>query len=106
MGENDDTIPSFNLFKVHDFSSDTPHTSKEMVEFVHEVHPIFAVTLSTFVNVLCWCNDDSMPSFDLFKVDDFSSETPHTSKEMVQFVHEMHPVFAVTLLTFVHMLCG
>ena len=29
--------------------------------------------------------------------DEFSSETgPDTSKEIVQFVHEVHPVFAVT----------
>ena len=25
-----------------------PHTSKEIVQFVHEVHPVFPVTLSTF----------------------------------------------------------
>ena len=29
--------------------------------------------------------------------DEFSAETgPDTSKEIVQFVHEVHPVFAVT----------
>ena len=31
---------------------------------------------------------------------------PRTSKEMVHFVHEVHPVFAVTLSTFAHMLWG
>ena len=45
-----------------------PHTSKEMVQFVHEVHPIFVVTLSTFVHMLCGWNDDTMPSFNLFRV--------------------------------------
>ena len=29
-----------------------PHTSKDMVEFVHEVHPVFVVTLSTFAHML------------------------------------------------------
>ena len=70
------------------------------------MHPIFALTLPTFVHVLYESKDNTMPSFNLFSVDEFSSETPHTSKEMVQFVHEVHPVFAVTLSTFVHMLCG
>ena len=93
-------MPSFNLFRVDEFSSDTPDTSKEMVQFVHEVHPFFAVTLSTFEHMLCGRNDDTMRSFNLFRVDEFSSETPHTSKETVQFVHEVHPVFAVTLSTF------
>ena len=31
---------------------------------------------------------------------------PDTSKEIVRFVHEVHPVFAVSLCTFSHMLCG
>ena len=31
---------------------------------------------------------------------------PDTLKEIVRFVHEVHPVFAVTLSTFLHMLCG
>ena len=45
-----------------------PYTSKEMVQFVHEVHPVFAVTLSTFYYMLCVWNDDTMPSFNLFRV--------------------------------------
>ena len=45
-----------------------PHTSKEIVHFVYEVHPIFAVTLSTFLHMLCGWNDDSMPTFILFRV--------------------------------------
>ena len=45
-----------------------PHTSKEMVQFVHEMHPILPVILSTFKNVLCVCNDDTMPIFNLFGV--------------------------------------
>ena len=31
---------------------------------------------------------------------------PRSFNEMVQFVHEMHPVFAVILSTFAQMLCG
>ena len=79
-GWNDDTVPSFNLLRVDEFSSKTPHTSKEMVQLVNEVHPVFVVTLSTFVHMLCGWNDDTMPSFNLFRVDEFSSETPHTSE--------------------------
>ena len=45
-----------------------PDTSKETVQFVHEVHPVFAVTLSTFYHILCVWNDDTMPSFNLFRV--------------------------------------
>ena len=45
-----------------------PDTSKEIVHFVHEVHPVFAVTLSTFQHMLCGWNDDTMPTFNLFRV--------------------------------------
>ena len=45
-----------------------PHTLKEIVRFVHEVHPVFAVTLSTFLHMLCGWNDDIMPTFNLFRV--------------------------------------
>ena len=45
-----------------------PDTSKETVRFVHEVHPIFAVTLSTFLHMLCGWNDETMPTFNLFRV--------------------------------------
>ena len=41
-------------------------TSKEIVRFVHKVHPVFAVTLSTFLHMLCGWNDDTMPTFNLF----------------------------------------
>ena len=34
-------------------------TSKEIVQFVHEVHPVFSVTLSTFAHMLCGSNDDA-----------------------------------------------
>ena len=44
-----------------------PDTSKEIVRFVHEVLPVFAVTLSTFLHMLCGWNDDSMPTFNLFR---------------------------------------
>ena len=40
-----------------------PDTSKEIVRFVHEVHPVFAVTLSTFLHMLCGLNDDTMPKW-------------------------------------------
>ena len=45
-----------------------PDTSKEIVRFVHEVHPVFVVTLSTFLHMLCGSNDDTMPTFNLFRV--------------------------------------
>ena len=45
-----------------------PCTLKEMVQFVHEVHAVFAVILSSFAHVLCGSNDDTMPSFNLFWV--------------------------------------
>ena len=45
-----------------------PDTSKEIVRFVHEVHPVFAGTLSTFLHMLCGWNDDTMPTFNLFRV--------------------------------------
>src|SRR3954471_9303394 len=43
-------------------------TLNETVQFVHEVHPVFAVILSTFAHMLCGSNDDTMPSFNLFRV--------------------------------------
>ena len=43
-----------------------PDTSKEIVQFVHEVRPVFSVTLSTLLHMLCGWNDDTMPSFDIF----------------------------------------
>ena len=45
-----------------------PDTSKEIVCFVHEVHPGLALTLSTFLHMLCGWNDDTMPTFNLFRV--------------------------------------
>ena len=45
-----------------------PLTSKEMVQFVHEVHPVFVVTVSTFAHMIYGSNDDTMPSFNLFWV--------------------------------------
>ena len=43
-------------------------TSKEIVCFVLEVHTVFTVTISTFLHMLCGWNDDTMPTFDLFRV--------------------------------------
>ena len=45
-----------------------PDTLKEIVRFVHEVHPVFAVTLSSFLHVLFGWNYDTMPTFILFRV--------------------------------------
>ena len=45
-----------------------PDTSKEIVRFVHEVYPVFVVTLSTFSHMLCGRNDDTMPTWNLFRV--------------------------------------
>ena len=45
-----------------------PDTSKEIVQFVHEVRPVFAVTLSTLLHMLCGWNYDPMPSFNIFRV--------------------------------------
>ena len=45
-----------------------PDTSNEIVRFVHEVHPVFAVSLFTFLHMLRGWNDDTMPTFNLFRV--------------------------------------
>ena len=45
-----------------------PNTSKEIMQFVHEVRPVFAVTLYTLLHMLCGWNDDTMPSFEIFRV--------------------------------------
>ena len=45
-----------------------PDTPKEIVQFVHKVRPVFAVTLSTLLHMLCGWNDDTMPSFNIFRV--------------------------------------
>ena len=58
----------WNPFVTDEFPYENPHTSKEIVRFVHEVHPVFAVTLSTFMHMLCGSNDDTMPIFNLFRV--------------------------------------
>ena len=60
-------------------------TSKEIVRFVHEVHPVFAITLSSFLHVLCGWNDDTMPTFNLFRVHlkCFSISGSYTSKYSV-----------------------
>ena len=44
-----------------------PNTLKGMVQFVHEVHPVFSITLSTFYHMLYVWNDGTMPSFILFE---------------------------------------
>ena len=44
-----------------------PCTLKEMVQSIHEVHPVFAVILSTFAHMLCGSNDDTIPSCNLYE---------------------------------------
>ena len=60
-----------------------PDTSKEIIRFVHEMHPVFAVTLSTILHMLCGWNDDTMPTFNLFRVHFkcFSTSWSYRSKE-------------------------
>ena len=62
-----------------------PDTLKEIVRFVHEVHPVFAVTLSTFLHMLCGWNDDTMPTSNLFRVHlkCFSISGSYSSKNSV-----------------------
>ena len=62
-----------------------PDTSKEIVRFVHEVHPVFAVTISTLLHMLCGWNDDTMPTFNLFGVHLkwFSISGSYSSKKSV-----------------------
>ena len=62
-----------------------PDTSKEIVHFVHEVHLVFAVTLSTFLHMLCGWNYDTMPTFNLFIVHFkcFSFSMSFISKKLV-----------------------
>ena len=59
-----------------------PDTLKEIDRFVHEVHPVFAVTLSTFLHMLCGWNDDITPTFNLLRVHlkCFSILGPYSSK--------------------------
>ena len=61
------SLEKWNFFVTDEFSFE-PCTLKEMVQFVQEVHPIFAVILSAFAHMLCGSNDDTMPSFNLFWV--------------------------------------
>ena len=82
---------SSNMFKKMKFLSNrrvsvwNNDTSKEIVRFVHKVHPVFAVTLSTFLHMLCWWNDDTMPTFNLFRVhlECFSILGSYSSKLLV-----------------------
>ena len=44
-----------------------PYTSWESVRFVHDVHQVFAVTISNFYHTLHVSNEDSMQSFISFR---------------------------------------
>ena len=61
-------LEKWNAFETDEFSYENPRTLKEMVQFAHEVHPVFAEILSTFAHMLSGSNDDTMPSFNLFLV--------------------------------------
>ena len=58
----------WNPFVRDDLLSETLILRKRLSVFVHEVHPVFAVTISTFLHMLCGWNDDTMPTFNLFGV--------------------------------------
>ena len=62
-----------------------PDTSKEIVCFVHEGHPVFAVSISTFLHMLCGWNDDTMQPFNCFRVHlkCFSISGSYSSKKLV-----------------------
>ena len=45
-----------------------PDTPKAIVQFVHEVRLVFAVTLSTLSHMLCGWNDDTMPSLNISRI--------------------------------------
>ena len=62
-----------------------PDALKEIVRFVHEAHPVFAGTLSTFLHMLCGWNDDTMPTFKLFRVHlkSFSILGSYSSKKIL-----------------------
>ena len=62
-----------------------PDTSNEIVRIVHEVHPVFAVSLSTFLHMLCGWNDDTMTTFNLFRVHlkCFSISGSYSSKKSI-----------------------
>ena len=51
--------------QVHVWNLDT---AKEFVQFVDELRPVFAVSLSTISHMLCGWNDDTMPSFNIFGI--------------------------------------
>ena len=62
------------------------------------------------LNVACWMEKKVLSWNKLRKMKCLCNRwvlvrKPDTSKEIVHFVHEVHPVFAVTLCTFLHMLC-
>ena len=62
-------LEKWNAFVTDEFSSETLVLWKRsMVQFVHEVHPVFAVILPTFAHMLCGSNDDTMPTFNHFWV--------------------------------------
>ena len=158
---NTQRVSSSNKFKIMKFLCNrwvfvrNPDTSKDIVRLVHEVHPVFAVTLSTFstcyvgemmipcqlssqrsfvvvfnfmviiskILVNAWKRTNEvrkgwkllmwlwMVHFEHTKSLEFKImkslcnrwvfvPNPDTSKEIVRFVHEVHPLFAVTLSTF------
>ena len=45
-----------------------PDTLKEIVQFVHEVHPVFPIIHSIFYHMVCGWNYETMPSFNIFRI--------------------------------------
>ena len=61
-----------------------PDTPKEIAQFVHEVRPVSAITLSTFSHMLYGWNYYTMPTWNLFRVHFkcFSISGPLSSKQI------------------------
>ena len=53
-------VKKWNPFVTDEFPYEILILWKRLSVFVHEVHPVFAVTLSTFLHMLCRWNDDIM----------------------------------------------
>ena len=113
-GWNDDTMPTFNLFRDHlyCFSISWSLSSKIWVN-------AWKKQMKSERVENCWCgfewcilNTQRVSTSNKSKIMKslcnrwVSGWNPDTLKEIVRFVDEVHPVFAVTLSTFLHMLCG
>ena len=113
-GWNDDTMPTFNLFRVHFkcFSISGSYSSKYAVnawKVTNEVRKGWKLmmwfSMVHFEYTKIWSSNkfSKMKSLCNRRVTGWN---PDTLKEIARFVDEVHPVFAVTVSTFLHMLCG